>query len=47
MSTAEPIESSYDVLLGQDYPLLDGIDAVVSTGSSREVFCEFDYNSFR
>jgi hypothetical protein len=37
MFTAEPIESSYDVLQGQDYRLLDGIDAVVSTGSSMEV----------
>jgi hypothetical protein len=43
----EIVESSYDVRLGRNYPLLDDIDAVVLTGSSKNVFCEFDYNSFR
>jgi hypothetical protein len=47
LSLSEIVESSYDVRLGQNYPLLGEIDAVVLTGSSKDVFCEFDYNNFR
>lgn len=36
-----------NVRLGRNYPLLDDIDAVVLTGSSKDVFCELNYNSFR
>ena len=43
----EIVESSYDVRLERNYPLLGDIDAVVLTGSSKDVFCEFDYNNIR
>lgn len=42
----EIVESAYDVRL-RNYPLLGDIDAVVLTGSSKDVFCALNYNNFR